>query len=84
MKLTKTQVSQLLTRYFNTWWLPGVVYLEMARAAVLAAGGRKTGSAPRILFTDIAWIQPIYIDQAREVHCRLGRSAARWRDREQS
>ncbi|MGZ5558019.1 MAG: SDR family NAD(P)-dependent oxidoreductase [Methylobacter sp.] len=51
--------------------LPGVVYLEMARAAVLAATGRKPDSKTRILFTDVAWIQPIYIDQAREVHCRL-------------
>ena len=51
--------------------LPGVVYLEMARAALLAATGRKPDSKIRIVFTDIVWVQPIYIDQARKVHCRL-------------
>ncbi len=51
--------------------LPGVVYLEMARAAALAATGHDTGIDTAIRFTDIAWIQPLYVDQAQQVHIRI-------------
>ena len=55
--------------------LPGVAYLEMARAAVCRATGAWTVSAPEspgVLLQDIAWMRPIIMDEANlDVHIRL-------------
>ena len=55
--------------------LPGVAYLEMARAAVCRATGAWTVSAPEspgVLLQDIAWMRPITIDETNlDVHIRL-------------
>lgn len=51
--------------------LPGVAYLEMARAAMgQAAGGQGAQSGVRL--KNIVWTRPIIVDgEAREVHIRL-------------
>jgi acyl transferase domain-containing protein/NAD(P)-dependent dehydrogenase (short-subunit alcohol dehydrogenase family)/thioesterase domain-containing protein/acyl carrier protein len=51
--------------------LPGVAYLEMARAAVAEAAG---GAAGRVRLRDVAWIRPLVVrDGPVEVHLRLRR-----------
>ncbi|WP_394849111.1 SDR family NAD(P)-dependent oxidoreductase [Pendulispora brunnea] len=49
--------------------LPGVCYLEMARAAVSAS--LDEGQVPLVL-QDIVWVQPLAVADACEVHIALG------------
>ena len=55
--------------------LPGVAYLEMARAAVCRATGARMDSTPEslgVLLQDIAWMRPITVDETTlDVHIRL-------------
>src|SRR5262249_22257955 len=55
--------------------LPGVAYLEMARAAVRRATGARRDSEPEVsglLLKDIAWVRPITVDEPDlDVHIRL-------------
>ncbi|WP_438018415.1 SDR family NAD(P)-dependent oxidoreductase [Sorangium sp. So ce315] len=51
--------------------LPGVCYLEMARAAVLASLGRAPERRPDVMLRDVVWLQPLVVDDAREVHIAL-------------
>ncbi|WP_437836515.1 SDR family NAD(P)-dependent oxidoreductase [Sorangium sp. So ce1153] len=51
--------------------LPGVCYLEMARAAVLASLGRAPERRPDVVLRDVVWLKPLVIDDAREVHIGL-------------
>ncbi|PSL48189.1 polyketide synthase PksJ [Chitinophaga niastensis] len=49
--------------------LPGVAYLEMARAAVVYAAGRERPAGSSVMFKNIAWIVPLDVtDQPMEVH----------------
>ena len=50
--------------------LPGVVQLEMARAAVVAAAGRRAEDGLRL--HDIIWAQPLVVDEStEEIQIRL-------------
>src|SRR5262249_2171620 len=50
--------------------LPGVVPLEMARAAVVAAAGRQAGGGLRL--HDIIWAHPVVVDESSgEIHISL-------------
>ncbi|XXT21474.1 SDR family NAD(P)-dependent oxidoreductase [Sorangium sp. So ce429] len=51
--------------------LPGVCYLEMARAAVLASLGRAPERRPDVVLRDVVWLKPLVVDDAREVHIAL-------------
>src|SRR5262249_14597871 len=56
--------------------LPGVVQLEMARAAVVAAAGRRAGGGLRL--RDIIWAHPVVVDEASgEIHISLVSQAHR-------
>jgi len=44
--------------------LPGVAYLEMARAAADAAGARQTGMILRL--SDVVWVSPAIVEQPRQ------------------
>ncbi len=55
--------------------LPGVAYLEMARAALTRAAGAANDDDACWHFRNVAWIQPIAINGvARQVHVRLSRN----------
>jgi polyketide synthase PksM len=49
--------------------LPGVAYLEMAREALVQAGGAAAGE--RVRLKDVVWMRPVVADQAVEVHIGL-------------
>ncbi|MGD8400169.1 MAG: SDR family NAD(P)-dependent oxidoreductase, partial [Bacillota bacterium] len=52
--------------------LPGVAYLEMARAAVVRAVGAQTADSFGIRLKNVAWIRPITVeDEKVPVHIRL-------------
>nr|WP_255298558.1 non-ribosomal peptide synthetase [Brevibacillus dissolubilis] len=52
--------------------LPGVAYLEMARAAVNQAAGLAKDTSTRIRLGHVVWVQPIVVDyQPTEVHIGL-------------
>ena len=52
--------------------LPGVAYLEMARAAVEQAGGRLRDSQAVIQLRNIVWTRPIIVhDQVKQVYTSL-------------
>jgi len=50
--------------------LPGVAYLEMARAAVKDAVPGLS-STDQVWLDDVVWLQPIIVDEAKEVSIRL-------------
>ena len=55
--------------------LPGVVQLEMARAAVVAAAGRRAEDGLRL--HDIIWAQPLVVDESTgEIQIRPGAASA--------
>jgi len=55
--------------------LPGVCYLEMARAAVAASAiDKEDRERTSILLRDVVWIRPVIVDTRKEVH--IGLSAA--------
>ncbi|WP_367387404.1 amino acid adenylation domain-containing protein [Bacillus vallismortis] len=43
--------------------LPGVAYLEMARAAIKQAAGSDTGLGGRIRLNHTVWVQPVVVDK---------------------
>ncbi|MDC8758414.1 SDR family NAD(P)-dependent oxidoreductase [Janthinobacterium sp. hw3] len=49
--------------------LPAVAYLEMARAALLQAGGADAGGGVRL--KNVVWARPVVADQPVEVHIGL-------------
>ncbi|MCX7290343.1 SDR family NAD(P)-dependent oxidoreductase, partial [Janthinobacterium sp.] len=49
--------------------LPGAAYLEMAREALVRAGGAAPGAGIRL--NDVAWLRPLVADQPVEVHVAL-------------
>ncbi|MBN2441541.1 MAG: SDR family NAD(P)-dependent oxidoreductase, partial [Spirochaetales bacterium] len=52
--------------------LPGVVYLEMARAAVENASGLLRNESTAIILKDVVWIRPVVLeDQDKKIHISL-------------
>lgn len=54
--------------------LPGVCYLEMARAALAASCEGNQGSGVEL--KDVVWLKPIGVDGSRKVHIGLNKSEA--------
>jgi polyketide synthase PksN len=50
--------------------LPGVCYLEMARAAVERSVGLRSAGA-RVTLRNVVWVQPVAVSEATEVHIGL-------------
>jgi acyl transferase domain-containing protein/acyl carrier protein/aryl carrier-like protein len=51
--------------------LPGVCYLEMARAAVEHSVGQGGGEGRRVVLRSVVWLRPLVVEEAREVHIGL-------------
>jgi polyketide synthase PksN len=51
--------------------LPGVAYLEMARAAVLQSLGEEEASGVSVELRDVVWLRPVVVESEREVHLGL-------------
>ncbi len=51
--------------------LPVAVYLEMARAAVLAATGFNASEETLVRLNDIVCLEPLYVDQPCAVHIKI-------------
>ena len=51
--------------------LPGVCYLEMARAAVEHSVGQELGEGRRVVLRGVAWLRPLVVEEARQVHIGL-------------
>jgi acyl transferase domain-containing protein len=53
--------------------LPGVAYLEMARAAIEQSTGRLVEDGQRVVLQNVVWVRPLALEGAsREVHIEVG------------
>ncbi|WP_313916887.1 SDR family NAD(P)-dependent oxidoreductase, partial [Tahibacter sp.] len=52
--------------------LPGVAYLEMARAAIVHGSAREDAAVAGIILRDVVWVRPLFVDGAPvRVHVAL-------------
>ncbi|CAO3457511.1 Polyketide synthase modules and related proteins [Azospirillum argentinense] len=55
--------------------LPGVAYLEMARAAAMMALGRDARAAHGVRLTDVTWVRPLFVEAPVQLAIDLDRAA---------